>query len=241
MSRAQERFERSVSAVRELASGQPCWFWMTSRGPEGGPFLVMVEQPSDPDGKKFARRIQWVADNTPELGPTTRGVLRRLRSGRLTLLTPHALTRAGAVYAYTCRFGDLPDVLMMQLDGEQVQSARLVENLSALDAEVGALAPGDRRWFGIADGPPAVRFRLGADRDTVLSEMADASSPLIGQLRRTEDGFELRVKSLRQTRPLSLLLQRWSSGDAGHWSALKLLSNARIAVKDKKPWEPKNG
>lgn len=222
-----ERYQRSLSALNDLPAGSSAWFWVTTPSTDGLPFFVIVPQDTDPDGKKFVRRAQWVADQEAPLF-TARGAVRRLASGLLTLSTTAPVEAMRVVYAGLCQRAPMPDLLVMQLDGGRVVATQLLQDLQPLSAAVEAMAPGETRWFTLSDSARPDRLQVAADRSTLR-----ADAPVRGQLRCTDSGdFLLRIDA-DQARPLVSDLQQWGR-QAAAWPPLQALSCARIVVRNPK-------
>ena len=218
MSTLQKRFARSVDDLRALSVGESAWFWVAI-SPEM-PFFVVVPQAADPAGERLVSRATWAASQqSPHF--TARGVVRRLPSGLLTLTTTATLDAVSAAYAALCQHAGMPDLLVMQLTGEAVGATRLLQDLSALEASVAALAVGETRWFSVAEQTTPDRVQLSTTRP---------AGGLRGQLRRTADGaFRLRIDA-DQARPLGLALQQWGR-QVTHWPTLHALSCATVTLR----------
>lgn len=222
------RLLSGLKSIDSLTSGQNMWFWMTTAGPDGAPFLVLVSQAADPEGVTFMQRVRWTIRTSGRLAPFVRGVLCRTSSGQLTLATQDDLGEVETIYAALCRRVALPDLLLLRLDGERIASSRLAENLAASEETLARLRPGEVASFFLESGEQTARIFVDPDHSVVKRRATGAA--IVGKVRRSGKGnlvLRIRPDAVGQ---IGAALQRWSEHHAG-WAALGSLHTARITVR----------
>jgi len=225
-----KRQQSAIDTIRDLAPGSSAWIWMTAQGPEGLPFLVVVPQSVDSSGETLVRRVRWIAKTCETLAAPVKGVLRRLASGALTLVTSGDLELAAWTLAVAqADAPGLEDVVLVRARGGSFVETRRVENLSAQSGAMRQILAGEKGWFLVTQAGGRTEVRLDTERgpiksraQAVLEETPDAVR-VYGQLRYANGRVELRPSKSHDG--LAEMIGQWSQKNRA-WPDLRPLQTA---------------
>jgi hypothetical protein len=227
----QQRLDRAVAQISALPAQSSFWMWMTDRGPDGQPFIMLLDQERDPTGAQFAKRAKAVLASAPLCRRAVAGVLRRLGSGQLSFSTTDSIDRVRRIHATLCRTGAaIGDLLVVQVGGQLIQQTVLCEDHTRSAA---LLADEGVRWMTLAwsDRMPT-RLTIAEDRES-LTQTAEALKArgytvCLGQLK--IKGGRAAILVRRNPDAAQTALSAWVASNRRHWSVAPL-STARITAR----------
>ena len=119
MSHTADARRAAMRRITTLPADQSLWLWMADFSLDSG--LICTRQSDDPNAAALWRAVSRLVDEQGFRPVATVGILSRLPDGSLALASrdPAAVTRA-ALERLTYDIPDLPDLVLVQLDGDQI-------------------------------------------------------------------------------------------------------------------------
>ncbi|MFT5684973.1 MAG: hypothetical protein ACI8RZ_005918 [Myxococcota bacterium] len=226
--------------LSKLKAGHDFWYWMTTSGPGGRPFLTLGLRRRDPDGKAFVAQVRRAQRAAPAPGQTSQGVLRQLKNGELLFTSSEPVETGVAIVQ--ALLVEAPESLsrlataqvVQTRDGQFVHSARpqAPADLSRQVAVLEALSTDPAVLFWLSDGGTAGSpvLLLETDRAALkaaATPLASSGRSLRGQLRRSKSGW-LELRSQKFWPEGLAVLATWVAEHQAAWPALAALRGVRM-------------
>lgn len=226
----------SAAALAGLPEGAEARFWMTDRGPDSRPALVVVPTSADRDAAIFKGRVAHCIGHSPTLGAAAHGTARRMKSGVVLISrsAPDAVLSIHAALCASALLAVLPAVTAVQMRGSSLSASATGANLS----EQARVLESGRGVFYLligrelktprlllADDGAGLKARVAAEKATITGKTRGVR----GKLRRSSRGYvELRTRQ-DDAGTLAALIA-WTAAHQSRWSALTALHGARLTI-----------
>ncbi|MEL6344293.1 MAG: hypothetical protein AAFV53_14335 [Myxococcota bacterium] len=230
----------TASLIEKLRPGRSYWFWMSSHGPGGQPFLLLGSQKRDADGSAFAQKVQLLRRRIDGSGPALRGIL-RIQGEQMLLVTTQPLGDGPQTLArLQQQIPALGSARLLQMgEGGALTMAPLVSAGPDLSRQSAALQELTEEtavlyWFtdAGADGSPLLLLDTDSTALRVAAKAAAGAGTFSrGKLLRSPKGWpEFRT---RQAHPdFVATLAAWVSANITAWPELARLNGARLVQRD---------
>lgn len=227
---------KSHAIVSALQSGDSAWCWMVDRGPFGGPFYIVQDRASDPEGDRFMRRIRMMLFDCPAEHTSAHGVL-TLQGDQLLLHTRSPARQASLAHVAVARSSDLPRLRRMrivQLDGGEVVSDMQSINLSQETLTLQSILLGERAWFACVGEPGALEVLLSDRQQTMRDYIAHAfASPPSRNIQGRiwlDDDERLNLGVRQEDDALRPAVLAWVASHQQQWPILKSIADVVVQV-----------
>lgn len=234
MTTIRDRQQKAFHSIAAMKPGEKAWIWMTASGPEGMPFFVVLPSADDPSGRSLAKRVRWLAGQTQTVATPIRGVLKRLSTGDLTLIT--SADPDLAAHTIAAAHADTPtleSITVVQARGRGFVATRRVDNVAAQAAAMRRIAADGRGWFCLVASDKQTELLLDTTADAIKARSAElrAEQPgarvVCGQLRCRNGRVEMRPR--KSWSGLEDAVGRWGRSHSA-WRDLAPLQSARIVA-----------